>query len=343
MDKMKSTVKNIFFPIAISVISILFLSFTEVKADSAIKLTYANFPPASTFACVQMEKWKEEIEKRTNETVKIDTFPNGTLLSAKNMINGIINGQADIGCLSMAYQPGRFTVTNALGLPFGFKDAKSGTAALIDIFKKYDPEEFNNIKVLALFTTAPANIYSRKPITTLKDLRKIKLRASGGIAQVITALGGQAVGMPQSETSEALQKGIVDGAVSSLETLMDINYSEICREITMLNGPVYPFAVVMNLEKYNSLPENIKKIFEDIIEEHSMWTAAYMDMHVEESISWSIEKYNIVINQFSDTETAEINKRTENLFEEYIKDTEKKNIPGRAIIADINKNIESQK
>ncbi len=35
----------------------------EVKSEPAIKLTYANFPPASTFPCVQMERWKKEVEK----------------------------------------------------------------------------------------------------------------------------------------------------------------------------------------------------------------------------------------------------------------------------------------
>ena len=337
------TARKIFLLTVAAAISVLFFPPVTVQAEPTVTLTYANFPPASTFACVQMEKWKEEIEIKTNGAVKINTFPNGTLLSAKNMINGVINGQADIGCLCMAYQPGRFMVTNALSLPFGFKNAKSGTISLIEIFKQYNPEEFKNVKVIGLFTTAPANIYSKKPITTLKDLEKIKLRASGGIAQVITALGGQAVGMPQSDTPEAIQKGVVDGAVSSLETLMDLNYSELCREVTILNGPVYPFAVVMNLKKYNSLPNDIKKIFDDFMEEHSMWTADYMDAHVEESVSWSKEKYNIVINQFGDNEITEINKRVEILFEDYVKDTIKDNIPGRTIISDIYNSIELQK
>ena len=44
-------------------------------AAEAIKLTYANFPPAPTFPCVQMERWKTEVEKRTNGQVAVQTFP----------------------------------------------------------------------------------------------------------------------------------------------------------------------------------------------------------------------------------------------------------------------------
>ena len=85
-----------------------------------IKLSYANFPPAPTFPCVQMERWKKEVEKKTGGKVVIDTYPGGTLLGAKNMMDGVIAGQADIGNLCMAYQPGRFIVTNATALPVGF-------------------------------------------------------------------------------------------------------------------------------------------------------------------------------------------------------------------------------
>lgn len=89
----------------------------QAASAQAVKLKYANFPPAPTFPCVQMERWKTEVEKRTAGKVAVQTFPGGTLLDAKNMLDGVIAGTADIGCTSMAYQPGRFIVTNATALP----------------------------------------------------------------------------------------------------------------------------------------------------------------------------------------------------------------------------------
>ena len=57
-----------------------------------IKLTYANFPPAPTFPCVQMERWKKEVERRTGGKIHITTYPGGTLLKARAMMDGVING-----------------------------------------------------------------------------------------------------------------------------------------------------------------------------------------------------------------------------------------------------------
>ena len=118
------------------------MTFMPGAAKAApIQLNYANFPPAPTFPCVQMERWKAEVEKRTKGKVAIKTFPGGTLLDAKNMMDGVIGGTADIGNLCMAYQPGRFIVTNATGLPMGFPNATVASLTLWDLYNKYKPEE----------------------------------------------------------------------------------------------------------------------------------------------------------------------------------------------------------
>src|SRR5512133_4291513 len=127
-----------------------------VKA-APVTLTYANFPPASTFPCVQMERWAKEVEKRTNGQVKINTFPGGTLLPAKNIFDGVIAGTADIGNFAMSYQPGRFPVSEAVDLPLGFPSARVASLVLYDLIEKYKPKEFKKVKVLTVFTCPPAD------------------------------------------------------------------------------------------------------------------------------------------------------------------------------------------
>ena len=260
-----------------------------------ISLNYANFPPAPTFPCVQMERWKGEVEKRTKGKVAIKTFPGGTLLGAKNMMDGVIGGTADIGNLCMAYQPGRFIITNATSLPLDFPNSVVASLTLWDLYKKYQPAAFSKVKVLTMFATAPAQIYAKVPVKNLDDLKGLQLRASGGVSQVLKTLGAAPVGMPQSETPEALQKGVVKGAVSSLETLKDFKYAEICKYVTIMNGPIYPFAVVMNMNSWNKLPDDVKAVFDGLGTQQSVWTGVYMDNHVNESVAWSKKNHNVEI------------------------------------------------
>jgi len=329
--------KNIFLRlVGLAVIALFIGSLLPVSSMAApITLNYANFPPAPTFPCVQMERWKKEVEKRTSGKVAIKTFPGGTLLEAKNMMDGVIAGQADIGCLCMAYQPGRFLVTNATALPVGFPDATVASLALWDLYKKYKPKAFAKVKALTMFTCAPANIYAKKPVRNLEDLKGLELRASGGVAQALKALGATPVGMPQSETPEALQKGIVQGAASSLETLMDFKYAEICKYVTIFNGPVYPFAVVMNMDKWNSLPKDVQDVMDGLGVEQAFWTGNYMDEHVNKSIEWSKKNHNIEITKLTKKELAEWNKLLKPLIDTWITQANAKGLPARAILRDI--------
>ncbi len=165
---------------------------TPAPAVSAepIKLTYANFPPAPTFPCVQMERWAKEVEKRTGGKVKVQTFPGGTLLPAKNIFDGVISGMADIGNFAMSYQPGRFPVSEVVDLPLGFTSAKVASLTLYDLIEKYKPKEFAQVKVLTLFTCPPTNFMTKAPVRSLADLKGMELRVAGTNAEVVKRLGG---------------------------------------------------------------------------------------------------------------------------------------------------------
>ena len=305
-----------------------------VKAEP-IQLKYANFPPAPTFPCVQMERWKTEVEKRTSGKVAIQTFPGGTLLDAKNMMDGVIAGTAEIGNLCMAYQPGRFIVTNATGLPVGIPNALVGSLVLWDLWKKYQPEEFSQVKVLTMFTTATSNIMSRDPLRSLGDIKGVPVRASGGAAQILKFWGATPVGMPMPQTPEALQKGVVKGLFTSLEVMKDFKFAEMCKYVTMTDAGVYPFAVVMNLEAWKKLPKDVQQVMDDLALEQAKWTGTYMDEHVDEAMAWSKKEQGVEVITLSAEEKAKWDKLLEPMTEEWIKDAKSKGFPAEQILKDI--------
>ena len=296
------------------------------------QLSYANFPPAPTFPCVQMERWKAEVEKRTNGKVAINTYPGGTLLGAKNMMDGVIAGQADIGNLCMAYQPGRFVVTNATSLPLGIPNSRVGSLALLNLYKKYKPAPFAKVKVLAMFTTAPTNIMSKVPVRNLADIKGLDLRASGGAAQILGAWGANPVGMPMPATVEALQKGVVKGLFSSLETMKDFKFAENCKYVTMTDTVIYPFAVVMNMDSWNALPADVQKVMNDLILEQSEWTGNYMDNHVDNAIKWSKAEQGVEFIKLSKAEKAKWDAKLEFLSDKWVKGAETKGLPAQNIV-----------
>ena len=309
----------------------------SVPAVSAaeISLSYANFPPAKTFPCVQMERWKKEVEKRTGGKVQVQTYPGSTLLGAKNTLRGVMQGQADIGCVSLAYHPGVFPLCSVFELPLGFTSSTSASLALWDLYTKYQPKEFRKFKVLTMFTSAPSNIMTKVAVRNLDDLKGLEVRASGILSKILESLGATPVSMPMSATPEALQKGVVKGLFSSFEVLKDLNFAEICRYETETNTAVYPFAIIMNRSSWDALPDDVKKVLNDLGREQAEWTGKYMDEHVKRSLAWAKEKYAIEMIKMSDADMQAIKDKTMPLIEDWKNKAADKGIDGAKVLSDV--------
>jgi len=266
--------------------------------------------------------------------VKVQTFPGGTLLPAKNIFDGVISGMADIGNFAMSYQPGRFPISEAIDLPIGFTSAKAASLALYDLIEKYNAKEFGKVKLLTLFTCPPADFMTSKPVRSLKDLRGMELRVSGTGADVVKRLGAIPVAMPQSETPEAIQRGVVKGIVSSMEILKDFNFAAYCPYATEANLFVVSFAVVMNKDKWNSLPPDVKKVMDNLRREQAEWTGKYVDDHVKEALAWSKQKYNHQLLELPPAEKAQIPGLVKPMIDDYIKRVTAAGLPGDQIVKD---------
>lgn len=306
-----------------------------IARAETISLTYANFPPAVTFPSVQMERWADEVEKRTQGKVKIRTFPGGTLLGAKNMLEGVTAGTADIGNFAMSYQPGRFPVAEAVDLYHGFTSAKVASLVLLDLVDKYQPEEFEKVKILTLFTCPPTNLMTKSPVKSLQELKGMELRVAGTSAEILKLLGGTPVAMPQSETPEALQKGVVKGIVSSLEILQDFKFAAYTPNATLVDLPVVSFAVVMNKAKWEALPADIQQVMNDLVREQAEWTGAYVDAHVAEALAWSEKEYQLQRFRLPPTEQERIATLLAPLTNEYIRKVSAQGLDGEQIVQDV--------
>ncbi len=319
---------------AVFILAILLVGSVPAQAQQTITLKYANFPPATTFPSVQMERWAKEVEKRTSGKVKVQTFPGGTLLPAKNIFDGVIAGTADIGNFAMSYQPGRFPVSEAVDLPIGFTSATAASMALFELIEKYNPKEFEKVKLITVFTCPPADFMTKTAVKSLKDIKGMELRTSGTGTEVLKKIGAIAVGMPQSEAPEAIQKGIVKGNVSSMEILKDFNFAAYLPFATEANLFVVSFAVVMNKDKWNALPGDVKKVFDDLRKEQAEWTGKYVDNHVKEALAWSKQKYNHQVFKLSDGDQAEIRKAVKPMLDDYVKRVSAQGIAGDQILKD---------
>lgn len=298
-----------------------------------ITLKYAFFAPAGTFPGKQMTHWAEEVNKRTNGKVKVETFPGGSLLGAREMWDGVTMGVTDIGLSAPSYDPGRFPLTSGMALPLGFENATEASRVLWEVTKEFQPKEFENFKVLAMFTSEPGHIQSKEPVRNTEDLANMRLRATGSGVPVIEALGGSAVGMSMPDVPQAVQTGVIDGTMTSREVLRDFRLAENLKYVTEYPMVVSTFAAVMDKKKWDALPDDVKKVFNELGEEMHAWTGRYHDEeNVNGALEWAQKEQGLTILTLSDEETARWDAKMEPIVDEWIVATEAKGLPAKQYI-----------
>ena len=302
-------------------------------AANEVKLTYSIFFPPSHVQAKAGESWAKEIEKRTNGQVKITVFPGGTLTPADQCYDGIVKGISDMGMSAFAYTRGRFPIMEALDLPLGFPSGRVATRVANEFFKVMKPKALEDVKVLYLHAHGPGLLHTKKPVKTMEDLKGMKIRSTGFSAKIVEALGAVPVAMPQGETYESLQKGVVDGTFGPIEVLKGWKQAEVIKSTTECYEVGYTtvFFVAMNLKKWNALPKDIQKIFEDVSKE---WIDAHgkaWDTSDTDGRAFTLSLGNQII-KLSSSESARWKKAVNPTIDEYIKNTDAKGLPGKQAV-----------
>ena len=231
-----------------------------------IELTYSIFFPAPAPQTQVAMEWAKEIERRTNGRVKITIFPGGTLTAADKCYDGVVKGISDIGMSVFAYTRGRFPLTEVADLPLGIKSGLVATKLINAYYKKFNPKELKDVKVMYLHGHGPGFLHTKTAVEKLEDLKGMKIRCTGLAAKIVEKLGAVPVAMPMPDTYDSLKRGVVDGSMAPQESLKTWKWGEVVKFTTESWGSAYStgFFVVMNKEKWNGLPKDAKRIIEQV-------------------------------------------------------------------------------
>ncbi len=313
-------------------------------AQKATELTFSNFFPAAHKNSKLMEEWIGEIEKKTGGKVKIKYYPGGTLTPAPQIFDGVVKGISDIGYSCFAYTRGKFPVMEAVDLPLGYKSGVIATNLVNAVYKKFQPKELADVKVLILHAHGPGILHTKFPVSKLEDLKGRKIRATGLASKIVTAFGAAPVGTAMGETYDALRTGVVEGAMAPAEALQGWKWGEVVSYTIQNFGSAYTTAmfVVMNKAKWNSLPKDVQKVFEDVSAEYTKKQAQLWDAIDKEGYDFLKSKGQKVV-QLSAQEDARWAKAVLPLLDEYAKGANAKGLPGDEIIKFCLDFIKSQK
>ena len=211
-----------------------------------------------------MKAGADWIEKRFQGRIKCTIYPSQTLLKAANAYDGTVNGIADIALVIPSWTEGRFPKTAVVDLPPAISTAVDGTHAYWPFYKKFLADEWKAVKVLTFHVQMGHSIHTKRaPVKTLQDFKGQKIRVTGIGKDIMQKFGGVPVVMPMPDSYDALRQGVVTGIMVPFTEMRSYRFIDVTFYHTKANIMAVGFFIVMNMNKYNSLPPDAKKALDE--------------------------------------------------------------------------------
>lgn len=252
------------------------------SAQAETKIKFAEIHPAGYPTVVAESNMGKVLEKDSKGDISFKMFAGGVLGSEKEVIEQVQLGAVQMARVSLGIVGPVVPEVNVFNMPFVFRD-QAHMRKIIDgeigqeILDKITNSD-TKLVALAWMDGGTRNLYTKKPVRSLADLKGMKIRVQGNplFIDTINDMGGNGIAMDTGEIFSALQTGVIDGAENNPPTLLEHNHYQSAKYYTLTGHLILPEPVVMSKITWDKLKP----------EEQALVKKAARDAQMEERILW---------------------------------------------------------
>ena len=307
---------------------------SPVRAQTT--LTYSSWVPPTHHLTIWQANWAAEVEKATGGRVKFQSLPKHPA-AAPGTFDAVREGLVDLSYVTASYTPARHILPLMAELPGMADTAEVNSVAYSRIHWKHFQKigEYRGVKLLAVWTHGPGQMFTKKHMKSLAEFKNQKIRTGGGIAEAVAnALGASAFVKPAPESYELLNSGVADGVFFPFESIVSFKLDKVIGQATVFPGGLYSsaFGFFMNEEKWNKIPKQDQAIIDKHAYEYAArsngksWDAA------DQKGIEALKKANVKVVRADPAFVAGVQKRSAPIIEDWIKKASVKLPNAKAIL-----------
>ncbi len=246
---------------------------TAASAHAQTTLTYSSWVPPTHHLTIWQANWAADVEKATGGRVKFTGLPKAPA-APPGTFDAVRDGLVDLSYVTASYTPARHILPLMAELPGAGETAEINSVAFSRIHWKHFQKvgEYKGVKLLAVWTHGPGQMFTKKPIKSMADFQNLKIRTGGGIAEATAnALGASAFVKPAPESYELLNSGVADGVFFPFESIASFKLDKVIGQATVFPGGLYSsaFGFFMNEDKWNKLSKQDQAIIDKFSGEYA--------------------------------------------------------------------------
>lgn len=293
-------------------------------------------PGASSFAKSQ-DWYLTEVEKRTNGRVKFERYWSESLVPARELLQAISAGAADSGGLVGEYTPAKTPLLTLGNLPALYGDIYPAAMAWHDLYKEIPAMNQELAQYNARFMSAAVSsayvILTTKPVNTLADLKGMKLRAMGDQSVLLKELGGVPVSMTGPESTQAMERGTIEGVIMAPSALIGYGLHEKGKYLWEMPFGGNGTTMAINAGVWNKLPADIQKIMQDVALEHAKPFHQIYQVEFDGAAMKTMTDKGVKVSTPSAAHIAKVREVARQVvWDKWVKDKEDKYLPGKQVL-----------
>lgn len=235
-------------------------------ASAQRKFTMGYDQPRTTAYGIAADIFDAKLKELSGGKMSVDQFPGAQLGQEPVMLQKLRTGDIDFVITSTANASTLAPQAGVLSLHFIFRDQQHLANTLADpavskAFREMVKESVQGGQVLGLLTMGLRNIYSKKEITKLEDIKGMKIRVQATKTEDthFPAYGTQTVHMPFGEVYTSLQTGVVNAAENGINVYLANKHYEVAPILSITEHEANNNCIWVSDKTWNSLSDQEKQ------------------------------------------------------------------------------------
>ena len=252
---------------------------TGANAQEAKHYRFAHDQQLSTGYSVAYDMFSARLKELSKGTMLVDQYPGAQLGQEPQLLQLVKSGDIEFAIVSSANTATISPQAGVMSLHFLFRNADHLVKALadkqvIDAITAMIDDTAQGLHVIATGSQGVRNIYSKKEIHNVGDMKGVKIRVQATATEdaIFPAYGAQTVHMPFGSVYTSLQTGVVDAAENSINVYLVNKHYEVA-----------PVLSITEHEANNALVFVSDKLWQSLSAEQKGWvTTAAADISAKE-------------------------------------------------------------
>lgn len=257
--------------LALATIGVAGYAITAVAADYDLRI--GSYAPEGDVIDRTLQRFKEEVETRSDGRIEVTVFRNNTLGSNREVLEMAKIGGVDFVVAGAPHVSNFAPVLGAVSFPFLWTDRDTMLEVLDgDLGERLTvaaEEQADGLKILAWWDTGFRHVTNnRQPIMTPEDVEGLKIRTVPTPVQVAfwKAMGAIPTPMGWAEVMPALQQGVIDGQENPPAVVYPYKVYEFQKYYSLTGHSNEPTLFVGSAANLEALPEDLQTVVLDSVE-----------------------------------------------------------------------------